>query len=119
MDPIFLIVLAIQLMIGTWIIGTVLHKNTKSMFLCWLFIAASLPFLTAIIWAAIRVYFSPEIATEIIKFYFAAFVAPVVDNLPEILLSVFVGTVLGIIMTALTGGNFLFPTRYKRNRSGS
>ena len=119
MDPIYLLVLGSLILLATWIIGINMQKHTNFSILCWLLCSIIMPFFLTIVWAAIRVYFNPELTTEIPNFYQAVIVGPIIDHFPKILLSVFLGTVLGIIVTALTRSNSPSQKRYDNRRRGA
>jgi hypothetical protein len=110
MDYAFLLSFAILTMFVTWVIG-VAFNDVKAAFVTWLFFAASAPFVTATLWKAAQIYMSPEIASDIINNYVTTVITPVVDNLPAILISILVGTNLGITLVALTRRDSQSPTR--------
>ena len=101
MDIIFLLILTIFIVIGTWIIK-ICFRDAKAALVTWLFFAAGAPFLISILWTTILTYTSPEIASDIIEDYITAVTAPILDNIPIVVVTILIALSVAIALIALT-----------------
>ena len=110
MDLIFILMLLILVIFGTWLIKISLH-NRKVAFIAWLLSTAGTPFIAAILWTSIKSHIYSEIASEIIESYFKAVTEPIVSNLPLVLITIFIGLNLAITLIAVTSSDDRSPAQ--------
>ena len=107
---IFILILTIFVVIGTWIIK-ICFRDAKSALVIWLFFAAGAPFATSILWITISTYMSPDIASDIVEDYITAVTTPIMNNIPMVLITIFVALSIAITLIALTGKDNHSPIR--------
>ncbi len=106
----FILILTILIVIGTWVVK-ICFRDAKAALVTWLFFAASAPFITSILWTTIATYMSPETASDIIEDYITTVTTPIINNIPIVLITIFVALSIAITLIALTDKDNHSPIR--------